>query len=144
MVQLHDRDAAVALDFRGQPGQPLDVHVRPDTQLPGKTLADGLHVRGAGAHQAKAAAARACASQWNSSSDSVPSAWLCRLVSGASMKRFFMAGPRLERQWFEQSVHGPAPGAAHQLNISRAFFTRSSGKMMVLVLLPAISVRICM
>ena len=29
----------------------------------------------------------------NSSSLSVPSAWLCKFVSGASMKRFFMAGP---------------------------------------------------
>jgi hypothetical protein len=33
-------------------------------------------------------------SQWNSSSDKVPSAWLWQLVSGASMKRFCMAGPR--------------------------------------------------
>jgi hypothetical protein len=32
-------------------------------------------------------------SQWNSASDSRPSAWLCWFVSGASMKRFFMAGP---------------------------------------------------
>src|SRR3974390_2167008 len=32
-------------------------------------------------------------SQWNSSSDNVPSGWLCRLVNGASMKRFFIEGP---------------------------------------------------
>jgi hypothetical protein len=37
-------------------------------------------------------------SQRNSSSDSVPSAWLCVLVSGASMKRFFMAGPRVNER----------------------------------------------
>ena len=34
-------------------------------------------------------------SHLNSSSDNVPSGWLCRLVSGASMKRFFIAGPWL-------------------------------------------------
>src|SRR5690606_13652162 len=33
-------------------------------------------------------------SQRCSASDSRPSAWLCVLVSGASMKRFFIAGPR--------------------------------------------------
>ena len=33
-------------------------------------------------------------SQRNSSSERRPSSWLCRFVSGASMKRFFMAGPR--------------------------------------------------
>ncbi len=34
-------------------------------------------------------------SQLYSSSESVPSTWLCRLVSGASMKRFFRPGPRV-------------------------------------------------
>ena len=32
-------------------------------------------------------------SQWNSSSLRLPSAWLCWLVSGASMNRFAIAGP---------------------------------------------------
>src|SRR5512141_2886196 len=32
-------------------------------------------------------------SQWNSSSDSVPSAWLWQFVSGASIRRLAIAGP---------------------------------------------------
>ena len=35
-------------------------------------------------------------SQWRSSFDRVPSAWLWQFVKGASMKRFFMAGPRVK------------------------------------------------
>src|ERR1700731_1655880 len=48
-------------------------------------------------------------SQWNSSSESVPSAWLCRFVSGASMKRFFIAGPRANAIGSKSEVIGKAP-----------------------------------
>ena len=58
-----------------------------------------------------------------STSSSVPSAWLCQLVSGASMKRLAMAGPRVKRrescregmgnnsQVGEAKVEGCTPGA---------------------------------
>src|SRR5579871_1718151 len=45
-------------------------------------------------------------SQWNSSSDSLPSGWLWQLVSGASMKRFFQAGPRVNDIGSRKSVIG--------------------------------------
>mmetsp|Transcript_5131 Transcript_5131/g.12238 ORF Transcript_5131/g.12238 Transcript_5131/m.12238 type:complete len:259 (+) Transcript_5131:427-1203(+) len=47
MMKLHDGDAVVFLDLRGQAGETGNVVVRPATELSREALADGLHVRSA-------------------------------------------------------------------------------------------------
>jgi hypothetical protein len=65
-------------------------------------------------------------SQWNSSSDNRPSAWLWEFVSGASMKRFFIAGPRAKGSSAKRFVTGALSVVATPFQLSQRRQSASS------------------
>src|SRR6185312_12474395 len=79
-------------------------------------------------------------SQRNSSSERQPSGWLWQLVSGASMKRFFIAGPRVSvsgsnslaldmgtLRWLAEAVSMGGPDGCQKRRAGLFFALRNGG-----------------